>query len=113
MASKIVLQKFNKKVVKAVQDLGGVIDTKRPATSGPGLNISTKAGLLAVKLHEPDRPSGIFSIFCCFYFPTKAVITLSTNQQRRLNAYSGKWNFHSDDEKYCFDDFISNLKEIL
>jgi hypothetical protein len=113
MASKKTLQEFNKKVGKAVQDLGGIINPKRPVEMGTELDINTKAGKLSVKLHEPNGVSQVFSVFSRFDDEKKATATLSEYHSRNLNKFSGKWNHHSVSAEECFGDFISALNEII
>jgi hypothetical protein len=105
MASKVQMQKFNKKVEKIVLALGGVPDSFYKWV------IETKAGKLFISVHEAEA-SKLFSIFCCFDDPRLANEMLSTSNKSNLNQHSGKWNYHFSSEEDCLAIFTSSLKEI-
>lgn len=105
MASKVQMQKFNNKVGKIVLALGGIPDTFYKWV------IETKAGKLYISVHEAEA-SKLFSIFCRFDDAKLANEILPENCKGNLNNYSGKWNFHFQDEEICLQVFQSRLKEI-
>lgn len=105
MASKVQMQKFNKRVEKLILSLGGVPDTFYKWV------IETKAGKLFVTVHEPEA-SKVFSIFCRFDDPKLANEMLPENCKGNLNIYSGKWNFHYEDADVCLQILEWRLKEI-
>ena len=71
--------------------------------------INTDAGILFITLHEPCKEE-ISSIYTMFENEKKAVEILGNDE--RLNKYSGKWNFHSNDNDVLFFQFASNLLRI-
>jgi len=105
MASKAQMQKFNNKVEKIVLALGGI------PTNFYKWVIETKAGKLYVSVHEAEA-SKLFTIFCCFDEPKLANETLPSNCKGNLNEFSGKWNYHFQDEEICLQVFQTRLKEI-
>lgn len=109
MASVKMLEAFNKKVIKALQELGATLveETYRYV-----LTLNTKAGILTVSLHKEDKPSKLFSIFCRFEDVEKAKLVLSASNQENLNKYSGKWNYHYLGAKSCLEVFLWSLKDI-
>ena len=111
MASKIIHENFNKRVIKKITELGAV---HHGSIGSSRYLIETKAGLLNISLHEP-RSSSLFSIFCCFDDTKKAtkILTETNGFIENLNKYSGKWNFHSISEVRCQTLFETKLKEIL
>lgn len=108
MASKVQMEKFNKKVEKLVLELGGVEQNRH---SGKLWELQTKAGLLSVSVHEPEA-SKVFSIFCRFENPKLANEILTDYNKSNLNPHSGKWNYHTLKEEDCLESFRSSLKEI-
>lgn len=100
MASKKQHEAFNKRVIKAITELG--------ATNGNSslyqYSINTKYGELGVAL-STLYPSPVFSIFTMFKNPPPEVTD--------ANPYSGKWNFHDWSDKECLNKFITRLKQIL
>jgi len=111
MASKAKITAFHNRVIKNVKELGGIV--KIDNEYRVQIDIETKAGKLEIYLHKPNRPSKLFTIFSCFDEPKKAVEVLSSTNQSNLNKYSGKWNYHFQDEKDCLEIFLDSLKEIL
>lgn len=115
MASKKQTEAFNKKVERIVKEHGG---TANP--HGYKWNIQTKAGILLVTVHEPDKHS-LFSIFCCFENPQEALkllIEVGLEEKTdflnggKLNRYSGKWNYHYEDERDALVNFEMNIEKI-
>lgn len=111
MASVKMLEAFNKKVVKAIVKLGA--KPYKEQGHAHRYFIETKAGKLDISLHKEDKPSKIFSIFCCFDDPKKAVEVLSPSNADNLNKHSGKWNYHFRGADGCFDTFMYSLQEII
>jgi len=107
MASKIQMEKFNKKVEKIVLDMGGTLKSPLPYR----WSVQTKAGKLFVTVHEAEA-SKLFSIFCCFDDPKLANEVLSSFNKSNLNPYSGKWNYHSQHENDCLNSFQESLEKI-
>ncbi len=107
MASKIQMEKFNKKVEKIVLGMGGTLTSTLPYRWA----VQTKAGKLFVTVHEAEA-SKLFSIFCCFDNEKLANEMLSVSNKSNLNSHSGKFNFHYSDEETCLSAFSSSLKEI-
>jgi hypothetical protein len=105
MASKVQMQKFNKKVERIVLALGGI-----PSTTYNWV-IETKAGKLYVSVHKAES-SELFSIFCCFEDPKLANEILSSFNKSNLNPHSGKWNYHSQNENDCLNSFQDSLEKI-
>ena len=111
MASVKMLTAFNKKVIKAIIELGA-----KPYPNQSFCDqyfIETKAGKLDITLHREDKPSKIYSIFCRFEDPKKATEVLTPYNASNLNKYSGKWNYHMSNDKELFAQFIECLTEIL
>lgn len=113
MASKKMIEAFNKKVEKIVLTHGGT--SEKPIGSGKRWTIKTKAGDLSVSVHEPEKMS-LYSIFCRFDKPKEALELLievgleekvpNARNDGRLNRYSGKHNYHFSDERdtlVCFE----------
>jgi len=98
---------FNKKVEKLLKSLGA----KETGKYGYKYSLDTKAGVLLITTHEPER-SDIFSVYCCFDEPDKAKEILSKWEQDRLNQYSGKWNYHQRDANYLIGGLEINLLDI-
>jgi len=107
MASKIQMEKFNKKVEKIVLGMGGTLNSPLPYR----WTVQTKAGKLFVTVHEAEA-SKLFSIFCCFDDEKLANEMLTDYNKSNLNKHSGKWNFHVSNEQECLNSFTSSLKEI-
>ena len=109
MASVKMLADFDKKVIKALKELGAtyVEESYRHV-----LTLETKAGLLTVSLHKEEKPSNLFSIFGRFEDVEKAKLVLSASNQENLNKYSGKWNYHYLGAKTCLEVFLWSLKDI-
>lgn len=85
--------------------------TKIPSKySGDSYKMDTKAGELIISLYEPEK-SNVFTIFCQFQDVEKAKEVLKDS--RRLNKYSGKWNFHQFDADSALTEFHNELKPIL
>ena len=83
MASIKQHEAFNKKVEKLLKGLGA----KETGKYGYKYSLDTKAGILLITTHEPER-SDIFSVYCRFDEPDKAKEVLSKWEQDRLNQYS-------------------------
>lgn len=109
MAREKSMAKFDKKVEKLVLQLGGKETYKWESSTG--WTIETKAGKLDVSVHH-DK-SSIYSIFCRFDDPKKAVEVLTPTNASNLNKHSGKWNYHMSDEKEILAIFESSVREIL
>lgn len=107
MASKKVMEAFNKKVEKIVLTLGG----EKDPINWYNWFINTKAGKLYVSVHKAEA-SDLFSIFCRFDDPKLANEMLPEHLKANLNEYSGKWNFHFRDESTCLNRFTDNVQEI-
>lgn len=107
MASKIQMEKFNKKVEKIVLGMGGNSQSPLPYR----WSVQTKAGKLFVTVHEAEA-SKLFSIFCCFDDEKLANEVLTESNKGNFNSWSGKFNFHISNEKECLDTFASSLKEL-
>jgi hypothetical protein len=107
MASKIQMEKFNRKVEKIVLGMGGTLNSPLPYR----WTVQTKAGKLFVTVHEAEA-SKLFSIFCCFDDEKLANEMLTDYNKSNLNKHSGKWNFHVSNEQECLNSFTSSLKEI-
>lgn len=96
---------FNAKVEKLVNKFGG-----KKGTFYKWI-IPTKAGDLHVNVHE--GASTLFSIFCRFEDPKKAVEVLSEYNASNLNKNSGKWNYHMSNENEILRQFEECVKEII
>ena len=107
MASKIQMEKFNKRVEKIVLGLGG-IPTPNDIYKWA---IKTKAGKLSITVHEAQA-SELFSIFCCFDDHLLANEMLGENNKGNFNENSGKWNFHVSSEEECLQRFTYKLRLI-
>lgn len=99
-------QAFNDKAKAIVEKLGGIAEEKNPYK----LKLNTRAGILNVSLHEPEK-SALFSIFCCFDDEKKAAEILPNDTT--LNRHSGKWNFHLSDDKELLQIFKAELKYLV
>ena len=100
------MTKFNKKVVKLILSMGGKnITTDQEKDYKFSLQINTKLGLLNISLHNDI--SEIYSIF------TRFECTDLIKDLPNVNSYSGKWNFHFDDEDVILDIFDKQLSNIL
>jgi hypothetical protein len=69
-------------------------------------NLPTDLGSLRVSVH-----AGYPDIFCRFDDTDQAAAALG-GRYGRLNAYSGKWNFHFPDEWTVEDMFAAWLREL-
>lgn len=112
MASKKQHEAFNKRVVKAITELGAK-PTNLDSDTFRSFGIETKAGELHISLHTP-MTSPVFSIFTRYIDHRKAKEVLEPlGLDKDLNRYSGKWNFHSLDEQKCMETFLNSLKKVL
>lgn len=107
MASKVQMEKFNKRVEKIVLGMGGTVKSSLPYR----WSLITKAGELLIAVHEAEA-SKLFSIFCCFEDPILANEILKESNKGNLNKHSGKFNFHRQDQEQIIEEFTSSLKEI-
>ena len=107
MATKIQMEKFNKRVEKIVLALGGTVSPPFDYR----WTLKTKAGDLLITVHEAES-SKLFSIFCRFEDPILANEILKESNKGNLNKHSGKFNFHRQDQEQIIEEFTSSLKEI-
>lgn len=108
MATKKQHDTFNKRIEKLLFSLGAISGGKL----GYKYTIETNAGLLYINLHEAEK-GDIYSVYCIFDNPSKAKEVLDMSIPHKLNAYSGKWNFHEFDAYDLFNEFKNNLTTIM
>jgi hypothetical protein len=110
MASTAAIHKFNKDVVKSIDEIFGIKTTPPKKAEAVQLHLETKAGTLRITLSKPD-PTPVFSIYCRFDDPKQAAEVVTNTY--RLNHYSGKWNFHEMSAEECISKFKSEILDII
>lgn len=81
-------------------------------TSFDWYKVDTICGELKIGLEQPERGE-IFSIYCRFEDTSKAKEFLPHKMEDRLNPYSGKWNFHSQNFTGLLRGFENELTPLL
>lgn len=107
MATKKQQSEFNKNVIDYITSIGAV---KNLNSNVYGYELMTKAGILLITLHEPEK-SEIFSIYCRFEDEKKAFEVLGDDE--RLNSYSGKWNFHNGHPQSALNNIKRELTPLM
>jgi hypothetical protein len=110
MASTAAIHKFNKDVVKSIDEIFGIKTTPPKKAEPVEIKLETKAGTLHITLSKPSL-TPVFSIYCRFDNP-KLAFSVVTNTYR-LNHYSGKWNFHEMSAEECISKFKSEILDII
>jgi len=109
--SRKIVQKRQKTFIKKVIEFLTKLEAQSITPEIDGwiaqFTIITRIGLLQITL--PKEHDNLFTVFCKFMDKEKYSIFNSV----RVNKYSGKWNFHSVDEDFCFDQFESELNSIV
>ena len=103
---KIRKDKFVKMIKKYFHEIGAVSTNDRIGE----YEVETKAGTLKFYLYSDF--TYLFSVFARFTEPKRAVAVLRKGANH-LNPYSGKWNFHHNDEMVVFDFLQGDLEPIL
>lgn len=110
MASAQAIHKFNRDVVKSIDEIFGLKTTPPEKAEPKYITLNTKGGELLVTLSQPYS-TPVFSIYCMFKDP-KLAAQVVTNAYR-LNNHSGKWNFHEMSAEECLSKFKSEITAIL
>jgi len=110
MATKKEQAEFNKQAEKYLTSIGA--EYTRESSLMKWYKLGTVCGELRIGLDAPDK-SQVFSIFCRFEDVNEAKKYLQFDYYGRLNQYSGKWNFHSQNFAGLLRGFENELSPLL
>ena len=91
---------------QAVSEIGAVATGKTTY----GYEVQTYVGKVRFDFNDSPTYGGVYA---CFDDPELASTLLGKVYGGRLNTYSGKWNFHSEDSSAAVEQFLRELRPLI